>query len=323
METSRHISACIIVLLVSNILLSFTVFRDAFTKDADTPDYSSETLSYELLSPRIAKIDKDTLAIIRENFVPTYVPLKNKLVSFLNNSDGIYAIYFEDLYSSTWMGIKETTSFTPASLLKVPLAVTILKMSEENELNIDKKVMIKKEDLRDDFGNMFFLGENGTYSISNLLDIMLIDSDNTALRALVRQASDELIIEARIGLGLPISSVTQNENTIKLSPKQLSNIFRTLYYSGYLNRANSQKILELLTRAHFDNWLKAGLPKDTIMAHKFGKWVSDKSVHDCGIVYHPRRDYIICVMSINTSNEEAEKTISEISKIIYDYVSET
>ena len=220
------------------------------------------------------------------------------------------------------MGIKEQESFVPASLLKVPIAATILKMAEEKELNLDTNTTIKKEDLSNEYGNLFFHGQDNTYSLRKLLEIMIHDSDNTALNALLRHTREERIIEARLALGLPISIATHSEDTIKISPKQLSNIFRTLYYSAYLTRENSHYLLTLLTKTNFEDWLKKGIPPETIIAHKFGIYSPDKSMHDCGIVYHPKRDYLLCVMSKNTNNKEAGEIITYLSTMIYDYVDE-
>lgn len=322
MNVVRYLCAIVFVLLVANLFLSLALFKHLAMADQQIASYSSDKKTYSLLNPRIAKIGEDNFILMQEKFMPSYKLLKEDIELYLNKTEGKYAVYFEDLYSGTWIGIREQLPFAPASLLKLPVAAAILKMSEDKEFDINTNITIAKEDLSDEFGSLVYLGAQSTYQVKELIGIMLRDSDNTALNALSKQIGDKNIVEARLSLGLPISSITNSEIDIKISAKQMSNVLRTLYYSAYLSRENSQILLQFLAESHFDKWLKAGIPSQITIAHKFGIFIPDKNLHDCGIIYHPKRDYILCVMSTNTNNKESEKIIPHISKIVYDYVTE-
>jgi beta-lactamase class A len=65
--------------------------------------------------------------------------------------------------------------------------------------------------------------------------------------------------------------------------------------------------------------LRAMLPTNINVAHKYGT-SGGESESDCGIVYIPKRPYIICMM-VSTDPEQANKIIQEVSKKVYDYVS--
>ncbi len=322
MENARYLYAISFILLISNLVLAGALFKHLSMADKQTASYADNTKTYSLLNPRISKIGKDNFVLMQEKFIPSYRVLKDNMESYLNKKEGTYAVYFEDLYSGAWIGIREQQAFAPASLLKIPVAAAIFKMSEDKEIDINKNITIEKEDLGEEFGNLVYLGAQNTYSAKELIEIMLRDSDNTALNALSKQIGDRNIIEARLGLGLPISSITNREIDIKVSAKQMSNVLRTLYYSAYLNRENSQILLSALAGSHFDKWLKAGIPSQITIAHKFGIFIPDKNLHDCGIIYHPKRDYILCVMSTDVTNKETEKVMPAISKMVYEYVTE-
>jgi hypothetical protein len=45
--------------------------------------------------------------------------------------------------------------------------------------------------------------------------------------------------------------------------------------------------------------------------------------HDCGIIYLKDEYYIICIMSKGTTRQEADKTISLISREVYNHLSKT
>src|SRR4051812_6781608 len=67
----------------------------------------------------------------------SYESLKNKLEDFINEevkSGEIKeaSMYFRDLENGPTLGLNEHASFAPASLLKVPVFLTYLKLAEDN-----------------------------------------------------------------------------------------------------------------------------------------------------------------------------------------------
>jgi beta-lactamase class A len=52
------------------------------------------------------------------------------------------AVYFRDLRNGPWIGIDEDKDFAPASLIKVPIFMTLLKMSERDSALLDKRLII-------------------------------------------------------------------------------------------------------------------------------------------------------------------------------------
>lgn len=55
----------------------------------------------------------------------------------------------------------------------------------------------------------------------------------------------------------------------------------------------------MLKDSEFRGGLVAGVPSNIMVAHKFGesKLNNEKQFHDCGIVYFPKNQYLLCVMS--------------------------
>jgi beta-lactamase class A len=86
----------------------------------------------------------------------------------------------------------------------------------------------------------------------------------------------------------------------------------------------SSKALELLTKTVYDKGLRAGVPEDIKIAKKFGErtyWDRDAfQLHDCGIIYHPSKPYILCVMTKGDSFSQLEKIIQDISSLVYQTV---
>ena len=158
-------------------------------------------------------------------------------------------------------------------------------------------------------------------NIKDLLKTMIQDSDNTAMNTLSRLVTEEDINEARVAIGLPYL-VEINNTSVKVSPKEYSNILRSLYISSYLRRPFSQLALTIMLETNYNTQLPQKLPPNTKIAHKVGFYKEGGYFHDCGIVYTTQKNYIICVMSENTTKEESERIISTISQVTYNFMIE-
>jgi beta-lactamase class A len=194
----------------------------------------------------------------------------------------------------------------------------VLKKVELSELSLDQEVVITKDYLDDESGTLYTKGEGYVSNVRELLIYLAKESDNTAIGALLSLVDDEEIGSAWFASGLPKLS---SESDILVSPKEYSNIFRSLYFSTYLRRTYSQLALSILSDTDRSTQLVAGVPSDVKVAHKYGAFVDGGYFHDCGIVYVPNKPYMLCVMSRDSSRNEADEVISGLSTVIYNYIS--
>ena len=64
------------------------------------------------------------------------------------------------------------------------------------------------------------------------------------------------------------------------------------------------------------------LPEEVKVAHKIGTYDATDQIHvqsDCGIVYIPERNYLLCVM-VKGDDPIASRIIGDISKVTYNFV---
>jgi len=252
-----------------------------------------------------------------------YIPLREKIVNIVNQgTNGRYSFYFEDLTTGAWVGINEKEKYFPASVNKISTASAVLKKIQDTELKLNDEVLILDEDYNSNFGTELVVGRR--YTIKELLDHLIKKSDNTANNALKRIVSLNRLIETSMSMGLDFSTYfksSDSDQEISLSSaKSFGNVFRSLYFSTYLTRAHSQYLLQIMTDTEYNTGIPAGVPSDVIVAHKIGISESNNNAnHDCGIVF-AEIPYIICIFSDQSSYEEANMLISQISKVVYDYV---
>ena len=229
------------------------------------------------------------------------------------------SVYFRDLNNGAWVGINEKEEFTPASLLKVPLMISILKAAETDSNVLSAKIIVNAgdENLPQNIIPLHKVETGKTYTVEDLIKYMIIYSDNQAAGALLEHTTPEQLDQVFSNLGLKVPDNNDSENFMSVS--EYTTFFRVLYNSSYLNREMSEKALEILSQSQFVDGLRAGVPASTIISHKFGERVliSGKQLHDCGIVYKTNRPYLLCVMTRGTDFNLMSQAISELSAATY------
>ena len=239
------------------------------------------------------------------------------------------SVYFKNLTTGSWTGVNENVHYAPASLMKVPILLAVLKQAESNPDLLNKKIYYDGN--TDMNGNEYYKPQktilpNHSYSVDDLLKYMIAYSDNNATVLLLSITPKIALTEIFTDLGLPIPDDNTTGAVDYLSDKLYSRLFRVLYNSTYLNEKYSEKALQILTTPDFDNGIVAKLPKDLKVANKFGERtiynpngsVEYRELHDCGLVYLEKSPYLLCIMTKGNDFKKLETIIQDISKIIYD-----
>jgi beta-lactamase class A len=287
---------------------------------------------YKFINPLIGNISAPATD------VGIYSDIKGDITSYLSSEEKKgelygYSFYFRDLNSGLWFGSDESISFFPASLFKLPIAIAIYKEGEYDPSFLDKVLVYspqlakENKDIQLNAESELVVGKS--YTIKELVGIMLISSDNGAkdllLSALDMNYFDELF--------KTVSIVDFNtSNKYNLSSRKYALFLRVLYGSSYLNEEHSEFIMSLLTKSEFKEGLVAGIPGSVQVAHKFGTYQfeedykgtkrSTRQLHDCGVVYHPAKPYVICFMTKGKDLETLQTVISHVSSLIYTHQSE-
>lgn len=236
------------------------------------------------------------------------------------------SIYFRDLNTGHWTGINEDTRYRPSSMLKVLAMMSYFRNAESIPNFLSQEFYYTGEKDPKQYYEPTHTLSPGFHSIDQLIEQMIVYSDNSVLDIFAKEDSNSIYNEAYQTLQLPLVDIEDINGF--MSPRSYSATFRTLYNATYLSRTLSEKALKLLTKTDFKKGLVQGLPKNIIVAHKFGentydvsdKKMSNRELHDCGIIYYPQHPYLLCIMTKGFDFPDLEKVISGLSKIVYDYV---
>lgn len=300
-----YLNLILLLSLIANLLLGLAVGSNLVN--------SAEKFPY--LSKRIFAQSKNDLLI-------NFVPLRQMLKDFDQKTELPIGIYFEYLPSGVSIGVNEKEVYFGASLLKVPVAMKTYKLIGEGKIKKDQELIIEEKHLDKGFGDLWQKGAGTKISVREAVELSLAKSDNTADKLLRDLVKENPVSEVFDYLDIP-TDVAKAPGA-GVTAKNYSSIFRSLYLSSYLFYENSNEILEILTTSPYKDRILAGVPSNVKVAHKIGIYKEpgkdESQTHaDCGIVYAPKRPYILCVMT-DSLLTEATQEISQVSKIIYEYV---
>jgi beta-lactamase class A len=270
-------------------------------------------------------INPSATSNLGKHFIINVVPLKDTLREIREKYAHQTYVYFAYLNNDSWVGFDEKELFTAASTIKVPLAMAVMKSVEQKKLSLDQEYILMEEDLDENFGTLYQKGEGTVLTVEELIQVMLEDSDNTAMQALRHILRD-------IGITDPFADVYafmgwdsfggfgEEPVYFDINLKTLSNMFLALYNAKYVNLEHSQKILGYLDNENFNEEIAPGIPSSIPFAHKTGVQEAEQIYSDCGIVYAPNRNYLLCIGSKGASKSVADKFMTEASRAVYDYV---
>ena len=272
----------------------------------------------------------------KQNY-PELKPLLNSINAYVqtatdNKMADSVSIYFRDLNSGHWTGLNEDEQYQPASLLKVAIMLAYLKHVTIDPSFLDKQIYYQAASTTDQYYPPAVTLQSGNYSAEQLIESMIIYSDNSAETALLNadQADFNELLKTFQLPAMPANTSSYADSNF-MSAAQYATFFRALYNGTYLPWDLSEQALQLLASTKFDDGLISGVASGTVVAHKFGERTSTLSdgtligreLHDCGIVYYPGDPYLLCVMTKGQTFPQLAEVISTISKLVYNYVAVT
>lgn len=247
----------------------------------------------------------------------------------VNKPDLHVSYYFRDLANGIWIGINEKEEFSPASLLKLPVMIAVLKEAESNPDFFNKSLQFIAAEFSGVTEEAGFPKEDGKfYTIEELLSHMISYSDNAATLLLHKYVGEEKVrkVEDFLHQHVPEGG-TGNTNFI--SVKNYAAAFRVLYNCSYLGKDMSERALRFLALSQYKNGIRAAIPDSVALAHKYGirdnsnlngQVVAGYQLHHFGIVYYPGKPYLLGIMTRGADKATKEQVIKELASITYKQV---
>lgn len=236
------------------------------------------------------------------------------------------SVYLRLLEGGAWTGIDEDAPYVPASLMKVAVLFHALHRLEADPSLAQRRIVYPGPGAMPSPDNLSGLapprhmipGEG--YSVEDLLERMVVHSDNHAKDLLLRGVDPAEVDTLMTRVGVP--ALVDDDGRSVMTARAYAALFRLLYHSSVFARSTSEYALELLRRADFHDGLRAGLPADAVVVSKYGVHFdardleSGRQLHECGIVYAPQGPFTLCVMtrSLHQSQEALAATVAQVAR---------
>ncbi len=138
--------------------------------------------------------------------------LRSELARIADDSDGTLGVSIVDVASGKSVSHQGEGAFPTASVFKLPVAVVLLKRVDAGALKLDERLPVTRGDVRPR-GPVFERWKPGlSLSVGELLDDMMIASDNSAADLLIRRlGGTKAVREGLSALGLSGIEVTETE----------------------------------------------------------------------------------------------------------------
>jgi len=271
------------------------------------------TLNPESTSPLSYSI---TVKIPDADFDKVTNDLKNYFGKDMSN----YGVYVYDLLRNKTIALDADTTFEPASIAKMPVAVLVMRDIEAGKYTLQKTYPIKDSEKFSMIGSLGSLPSGTPISIDTYLHKMLIDSDNNAWYALVHYLGNSYqVVNPRIINELGVNPLFLDPPMG--TPRNVGKIFTDIYFHKTVNQNSADYIFNLLENALPSNraGVGLGLPAGTVFANKIGTLSASgkESYQDGAVVWGKLTDYVIVVMDKSLAWEAGPNKLKEISSIIY------
>ncbi len=143
--------------------------------------------------------------------------LQNEITRLAKITDGEVGLTAIHIETNRHIAFHESDRFPMASTFKVPIAVQLLSRVDRGEIRLDQMIAIEPHDLHPGSGTLsnLFKQPGVSLSVRNLMELMLLISDNSATDIVLRLAGGPEAVTTKMR-DLGITGINVNRPTVRL-----------------------------------------------------------------------------------------------------------
>jgi len=247
-----------------------------------------------------------------------------ELKRLANNTPGLVAITVSDAAGRMSVSVNGDWDLPAASVIKVPVMVEVMRQASLGRFSLDREVTLMPEDVDCGSGALCDAALGMTFSVRNLMRIMIDNSDNTATNMLIRLVGRENINDTMAGLGLgqtrlgdSIHVYERGIRSLRTSTNDMMRLLVMIAGRRLVNEQASDMMLSILAGQRHNDLLPKPLPQGLVVAHKTG--TLHDTLNDVGIIDLEGSPYIVCVITTHLADlDDGARLIRRVSKAAYD-----
>lgn len=259
--------------------------------------------------------------------------LHRTLDSLADAHHGVVGYAVRDLATGATLTRRGDETFPTASLIKVPILVTLFDLIEKKRISLDDELTLLPIDKVPGSGVLQYLHDGMRLTVGDAAWLMVTQSDNTATNLLLDRIAIRRVWEKMEALGLPhskvhaktflrISSVAPDSSKKYgfgvTTPNEMARLFELLARGQAVSAAADSTMLDILEHTEFDQMLTRFAP-DVRTAHKYG---ADTPVRTECALYRLRAGVVACALTRQNADtswvidNEAQVTVARMGQAI-------
>ena len=249
------------------------------------------------------------------------VSLAGVIQKELKETAGSYGLIVKNLKTHEYYSQNAQRTFLSGSLYKLWVMGTVYQQIKDEKLRqtdiltqeisvLNEKFYLDPETAERTEGTIIF-------SVKDALEQMITISDNYSALLLTEKVKLSNVASFLLANNLTQSKVGTEGGAPEVTPYDIAVFLEKLYQGEVVDKENSKEMLSLLKKQQVNHKIPKFLPKEIVVAHKTGEL--EKFSHDAGIIFTPKGDYLIVILSETDAPHAAEEIIAKISLVVYNY----
>jgi len=244
---------------------------------------------------------------------PDVALVESSLQALVDPFHGDVGIYAKNLGSDQEIAINADVLFPTASMIKVPILLTLFQKIQNGEIDYDS-TFIWSADLVNysDDGILSSFKDSSSISLTKIISLMITYSDNLASLWCQQLCGGGLEINRWLDAnGFPQTRMNsrtpdrQDDWEIygwgQTTPREMAGLLALIHENKAVSPWASEEMYRYLTRIYWDDEALSAIPRTIQAASKQG--AVDASRSEVVLVNAPRGDYVFCVITNNQEDE--------------------
>ncbi|WP_010099268.1 serine hydrolase [Ornithinibacillus scapharcae] len=264
------------------------------------------------------------------------IELTDRIEEITNEAGGTWGIALYDMDTGISWEKNSHDTFYAASVIKVPIMIAAFAASQKGELSLSEQLELKREDIVGGSGVLQHLTPGYSFSIYDLITLMIIQSDNTATNMLINYIGVAEIQQSMREIGMEKSRFCHRLMTLEVDREgqneinayEMTEMLVKLASGKIISAHASEQMITIMKKQQIRNALPSNIPtQNDKFIGMIKKWEFANKTgnipgisHDIGMLYVGNRIFIASVLSKGVEDIEAPKIIGNIGLEIYQYL---